>query len=98
MWRTQAQAVSRNFQRARHNSMQAEWSHKIGEHVVSVFARVILGNEAVGFDWRAGIARIANCHRHAMRRLCKRALRIAIAERAFARDVRAEAIVQEWLL
>src|SRR5262249_26542288 len=93
--RAQAQAVSRHFQGTRHDGVQAERSHEVGEHVISVFIRVIFGDETVGFDWRAGIAWIADRHRHAMRGLCKHALGVAVADRAFTRDVRTKTLMQE---
>src|SRR5262249_48356247 len=88
--RAQTQTVAWHFQRARHNGMQAERSHEIGEHVVGVFTRIVFGDNAVSFDRCAGVARVTNRHRYALRGLRKGMLRVAITKRAFTSDVRAE--------
>ena len=85
--RAQAQAIARHLQRTRHHRMQAERSLEIGEYVVGIFAGIVFGDDAVGFDRRAGVARIANVDADAMRCFRERALRIAVAKRALADDV-----------
>ena len=90
----QAQPVARHFQRARQHRMDAERPLEGGEHVVGVLARIVVGDQPVGFDRRAGVARIVDRDRHAMRGGRECGFRIAVAERAVARDVRAEPVMQ----
>ena len=63
----QAQPVARHFQRARQHRMDAERPLEGREHVVGVLARIVVGDQPVGFDRRAGVARIVDLHRNAMR-------------------------------
>ncbi len=85
--RAQAQPIARHLERARHHRVQAERPHEIGEDVVGVFARVVRGDDPVGLDRRAGIARVADLDRDAVRRRGEGRVGIAVAERAVARDV-----------
>ena len=55
---TQPQPVARDFQRARKHRMDTERPLEGREHIVGVFARVIVGDQTVGLDRRAGVARI----------------------------------------
>ena len=93
-WRAQPQAVARNLERPRHHRMDAEGTLEIGEHVVGVVARVIFGDHAIGFDRRAGIARVANVDADPVRGLRKGLLRIAVAKRPVAGDIARKAVVQ----
>src|SRR4029077_7350210 len=79
-WRAQPQPVAWNLQRPRQHRVDAERPLKIGQHVVRVFARLLIGDDAIGFDRRAGVARIANVDAEAMRRARKRLLRLAVAK------------------
>ena len=58
--RSQPQPIAGHLQRPRHHRMDAERPLEIREHIIAVLARIVFGDHAVGFDRRAGIARIAN--------------------------------------
>ncbi len=95
--RAQAQPVARHFQRPRHHRVQAEGALEIGENVVGAFARIVCGDDTVGFDRRARIARVADRNRDARRSFGKRALGIAVAEGAVADEIRPQRLVQRRL-
>jgi hypothetical protein len=78
----------------RHHGMEAERPHEVGEDVVSVFARVVIGDHAAGLDRRAGIARVADFHRDAVRCRGEGRRGVAVTERAVARDIGAELVMQ----
>ena len=92
--RAQPQAIAGHFQRPRQHRMDAERALEIGEDIVSVFAGVVVGDHAIGFDRRAGIAGIADVDTDAMRCRRKGPLRIAVAKGPVAGDVAAKAIMQ----
>ena len=95
--RAQAETIARNFERARHHRMQAERPHEVRQHVVGVLGGIVFGNQAVGFDRRAGVARIADGHRDAPGGVGESALGIAVTEGAFARDVGTQTFMQDRL-
>ena len=92
--RAQPQPIARHLQRPRQHRMDAERPLEIGEHIVGVFAGVIVGDHAIGFDRRAGIARIADIDTDPMRRRRKGLLRIAVAKGPVAGDIAVKAIMQ----
>ena len=80
--------------------MQTKWALEIGEHIVGVLAPIIFGDNAVGLNRRAGIARIVDGHGYAPWRFRKCSFRISIAERTVAREIGAELGVEQrrpWL-
>ena len=93
--RAQPEAIARHFQRARHHGMQTERPHEIREHVIGVLARIVFGDDPVGFHRRAGIARIADGDRDRGARIGEGALGIAVAEAAFTDEIGAQALVQD---
>ena len=64
----QPQPVARHFQRARQHRVDAERPLEGRQDIVGVLARIVVGDQPVGLDRRAGIARIVDRHRDAMRR------------------------------
>jgi hypothetical protein len=58
--------------------MQTEGSLEIGEYVVHIFTGIVFGDNAVSFDRRAGVARVANVDADAMRSFRERALWVAV--------------------
>ena len=95
--RAQPETMARHFQRPRHDAVQAERPHEVRQHVVGVFGRIVVGDDAVGFDRRAGIARVVHGDRDAVRGLRQHLLGIAVAEAAFAGEIAAQALVQHRL-
>src|ERR1017187_2996902 len=98
--RAQAQPVAGHLERARYHRVNAERPLKIGQDVESVFAWVVIRDDAVGFDRRAGIAGIADIDRDTPRCAGKGGFGISITEMSVARDVGWESIVKQrrrWL-
>ena len=85
--RPQPKSVARDLQRPRHDRMQAERSLEIGQHVVGALCGIVFGDDAIGFDRRAGIARIADIDADAVRGGGKGALGIAVTKDALADDI-----------
>ena len=92
--RPQAQTVARHLEGARHHGMYAERTLEVGENVEGILVGIVFGHDAVGFDRRAGIARIADRHRQRMRCRGERAVGIAIGEAPVAHQVGARGLVQ----
>jgi len=67
--------------------MQAERPLEIGQHVVSALCGIVFGDDAIGFDRCAGIARIADIDADAVRGGGKGAVGIAVTNDALADDI-----------
>ena len=75
--------------------MQTEGSLEIGEYVVRIFTGIVFGDDAVRFDRRAGVARVADVDADAMRGFRESALRVAVTKRALADDVAVDRRMQK---
>jgi hypothetical protein len=75
--------------------MQTEGSLEIGEYVVHIFTGIVFGDNAVSFDRRAGVARVANVDADAMCSFRERALWVAVTKRALADDVAVDRRMQK---
>ncbi len=67
---------------------------KFASDLVGILSGIVFGHDPVGFDRRAGIARIMNRDGDAVGGLCEGLLGIAVAERALAREIAAQAVMQ----
>src|SRR6202011_4520200 len=75
--------------------MQTEGSLEIGEYVVRIFTGIVFGDDAVRFDRRGGVARVADVDTDAMRSFRERALRVTVTKRALADDVAVDRRMQK---
>ena len=90
----QADPVAGHPQRAGDYGVNGERPLEIRQHIIGVTARVVLGQHTIGFDRRAGAARILDGDADLVGGVGKRSLRVTVAEAPVTRDVAAQAGMQ----
>ena len=90
-----AQLVARHLQRHRHDRMQGERSHEIGEDVIALIARQVLGDDNTTLHRSACVSRVMNRGADgANTRRVERRLWVTISERPVRDDVGAHGFMQ----
>jgi len=78
-----------------HDRVHRKGALEIPSDLVGCFARQVFGNHDKAFERTGGISRVAGGDRNLMRRRGKRRLRVAVAKRAVADDVRGDGWVEQ---
>ena len=73
--------------------MQAEGTLKISQDLIGIPVRIVVRDDTISLDGRAGIARIMRCHRNAAGSRGESSVGIAVNECAIADQIAAHRLV-----